>query len=191
MVAKDTYLVSTQWVSRDEKHRKQDPDTKEWLPREAYMTKRLQGLDSLHHCIVRFLGNRVVASHKMYRIYMELCPFGDLKELIKSHYDISQCVDRNGNRISGYAMQEAKNAYFWLTRRRAIPENVLWSLFESLAAAACIMESGHLPDLPPPKVWPKEIMHLDMKPANIFLSDPREDTWPNYPTFKLGGFRQC
>lgn len=65
---------------------------------------------------------------------------------------------------------------------------MLWSLFERLIDAVCILHNGHVEgDEPPKDGWEREIVHLDIKPVNIFLADPATDVWPRYPIFK----REC
>lgn len=71
-----------------------------------------------------------------------------------------------------------------------IPEPLIWHLFESLVNVGILMEQG---DLTQPQPEWNEIVHMDIKPANVFVglhpeSAPTQDNWPAYPTFKLGDY---
>nr|POE66085.1 hypothetical protein CFP56_54346 [Quercus suber] len=70
-----------------------------------------------------------------------------------------------------------------------VPEPALWAIFETLARAAHHMKYGgprhpH-PATPRPANW-TTIIHIDIKPANIFLckADPDDPRWPGLPKFK-------
>lgn len=49
------------------------------------------------------------------------------------------------------------------------------------------MRYGCRPGEDAPSDW-CEILHNDIKPANIFLAVPRKYIWPSYPAFKIGDF---
>ncbi|EME83620.1 uncharacterized protein MYCFIDRAFT_196840 [Pseudocercospora fijiensis CIRAD86] len=130
-------------------------------PMEAGIMRRLNDLQH-SESIVQNLAYASYDAKKMFRLYLEFCEHGDLNELIKA-----------------YAKAE-----------HPIPVRVLWSIFESLAAALCLMETGHLPTLTlPPNPW-TPILHLDIKPHNIFLKQrkPPTTSWPNTPQTVLGDF---
>ena len=65
---------------------------------------------------------------------------------------------------------------------------MLWSIFEALASALCVMQAGHLPDQPPPTTAYQGIIHNDLKPENIFLAKPLADFWAGIPVAKVGDF---
>ncbi|CAK3948087.1 Serine threonine dual specificity kinase, catalytic domain [Lecanosticta acicola] len=68
-----------------------------------------------------------------------------------------------------------------------VPEAFIWYCALSLAKAAQIMEHGSEDD--GPNNW-REVIHRDIKPDNIFLSDPAAEgtEWRLYPGVKLGDF---
>jgi serine/threonine protein kinase len=77
-----------------------------------------------------------------------------------------------------------------------IEEPALWHIFESLIKAGLVMEQGFT-DQPNPQTaqkWP-QIVHLDIKPENVFIADYPQvnpnnssENFAMYPTFKLGDF---
>jgi len=69
---------------------------------------------------------------------------------------------------------------------RVLPAHAIWAFFEGLAAAACYMKRGALPYDPSPPDW-EELIHLDIKPNNVFLAEPHETIWPGIPQVKVRG----
>ena len=70
-----------------------------------------------------------------------------------------------------------------------IPEPAIWHIFSSLIKAGLVMERTDAGSF-------KDIVHLDIKPENVFLGDyPRYDpqlvsnNFDMYPIFKLGELR--
>ena len=61
------------------------------------------------------------------------------------------------------------------------------ALFESLAKAEYLMTLGTFPGVSPQKGW-ETMIHRDIKPDNIFMSEPYEDRWPGIPSMKMGDF---
>jgi len=70
-----------------------------------------------------------------------------------------------------------------------IPEPVIWCAFETLIKAGLVMEQGDA-DQPPP-VWNNgPVLHLDLKPDNLYLGPfpAQNDDWAVYPSFKVADF---
>jgi serine/threonine protein kinase len=62
-----------------------------------------------------------------------------------------------------------------------IPEPTIWYMFDSLAMPGQLFKAQEL----------EEVVHLDIKPGNVFFGDyPRQDSisFAMYPTCKLGDF---
>lgn len=67
-----------------------------------------------------------------------------------------------------------------------IPEALIWRIFESLVHAGLMMEQGHLTARQ--AGW-QEIIHMDIKPANVFVGlHPQGNNWACYPEIKLGDY---
>ncbi|KAF7191180.1 Serine/threonine-protein kinase KIN3 [Pseudocercospora fuligena] len=130
-------------------------------PLEAGIMRRLNDLEH-SESVVRNLAYASYDAKKMFRLYMEYCEHGDLNELVKAYVNAG----------------------------RHIPVSVLWSMFEALATALCLMENGRLPTLSSiqPESW-TPIVHLDIKPHNIFLKQRKAtEFWPETPQTVLGDF---
>jgi serine/threonine protein kinase len=74
-----------------------------------------------------------------------------------------------------------------------VPEPVIWHAFESLIHAGLVMRQGRVSG--PVKRWVGgPVVHLDLKPENVFIGDYPNQTAQNpqnfamYPTFKLSDF---
>ncbi|RMY16869.1 hypothetical protein D0867_06373 [Hortaea werneckii] len=71
-----------------------------------------------------------------------------------------------------------------------IPARFIWSAFEAMARAACLMKNGSVINGSPAK-W-ERLVHRDIKPANIFIMHaprpPVDSWWPSLPLVKLGVF---
>ncbi|CAK4032520.1 G2-specific kinase fin1 [Lecanosticta acicola] len=68
-----------------------------------------------------------------------------------------------------------------------IPEPFLWMLFLHLTESCLVMWRGGIERNHPD--WDKQIVHMDIKPANIFLASADEKkSFPHYPTPKLADF---
>lgn len=95
------------------------------------------------------------------RMYVEYAPYGDLDHVMEWY---------NG--------QEGEE-------ERLIPYPFLIYVFKALVQACLVLKQGSttlgLKD------W-EEIVHRDMKPANVFLDEPLTDYFPSYPTPKLADF---
>ncbi|KXS99124.1 hypothetical protein AC578_3534, partial [Pseudocercospora eumusae] len=94
-----------------------------------------------------------------YRIYMEFCSGGDLWTQFRD---------------------------FWPSSQTFMPEPYLWAIFDSLVTAGLLMEGDHLRDAAR-TLW-DQIVHGDMKPDNVFLSENNSATFRGFPLAKLGDF---
>nr|XP_023919395.1 G2-specific protein kinase fin1-like [Quercus suber] len=70
-----------------------------------------------------------------------------------------------------------------------IAEIAIWAVFETLAHAIYLMKYG-LPPSKPGKshFWTNEIVHFDIKPANVFLKNPHPSEWPSIAGFRVGDY---
>lgn len=147
--------------------------------REKAMHSQLSSVGSASG-IVKYLGsNNKDARNFKLRLYMEYCPHGDLKDLLCKHAKFDQAnsenmLDDNDNPIPHVR----------------IPLRALWSFFNDLAMAACIMELGLNPTSDTDEGlsnW-MDIIHRDLKPNNIFLAAPLASTGRGIPVCKVGDF---
>lgn len=99
--------------------------------------------------------------YRYYRLSMEYCPHGDLWDFCQNYEDY-------------------------------LPEPFLWRVFHALAQVTIAMKIGlYHPTaaLAHPGMGPwDEIVHLDLKPGNIFLAAPSDHFFPAYPTPLVGDF---
>lgn len=122
-------------------------------------------------------------TQRMIRLYMEYCSFGTLVGLLETYSTDVTMSDYNAR---GYGFQEAHSATAANQLNSVLPEYVVWALFESLVIAAYAMEKGHLPgSQDPDSEW--VVVHQDLRPPNVFLTDNVSETWPSCPTFKVSG----
>lgn len=163
-------------------------DVDEWygpvpnrVPIEAAMHRALPN----HKHIVEFLGFGVFAGIKFIRIYTAFAELDDLHSLWNNHLRLQYYgFDQRNNRIDAH-----------------IPTVAIAYLFEGMAAGACLMSHGLLPDDggnwpndggkgdAPEPTWGRNIIHQDIKLSNYFLAIPTDSTvWPNLPVVKLGDF---
>lgn len=92
------------------------------------------------------------------QIYLEYCPFGDGIDLMAWYVRLNL----NRRNVPGAGPQH-------------IPEPVIWHIFDSLANAGLVIEQGAVEN--PPQRW-AEIIHMDMKPDNIMVSEESEHMGP-------------
>jgi serine/threonine protein kinase len=74
-----------------------------------------------------------------------------------------------------------------------IPEPAIWHIFETLIKAGLVMEQGAEGPPPPPWWVGGPVVHLDLKPGNVFIGnepEPTEDSdnFAMYPRFKVADF---
>ncbi|SMY18938.1 unnamed protein product [Zymoseptoria tritici ST99CH_1A5] len=166
MATKDSQFTAAQWNK-----------SKYWLPdehgrpgrvaKEAFIQSLFSDLPRHESKIVELWDARVYRTQRMIRLYMEYCSFGTLVGLLETYSTDVTMSDYNA--------------------RGVLPEYVVWALFESLVIAAYAMEKGHLPgSQDPDSEW--VVVHQDLRPPNVFLTDNVSETWPSCPTFKVGDF---
>jgi serine/threonine protein kinase len=107
------------------------------------------------------------------KIFLEYCPYGDGADMMHHHLMLNS---RN----------RQQNSY--------VPEPAIWCMFDSLMKAGLAMEQEL--EAEPQQLFETrelgEVIHLDIKPGNVFFGDYPEDDSINfamYPTCKLGDFR--
>ncbi|KZF22049.1 kinase-like protein [Xylona heveae TC161] len=114
---------------------------------------------------VSLMAYRRFKKAKKHRMYLEYCPFGTLKRLIRNY------------RLWGHYL----------------PEPFLWKIFAGLANAVSCMEGGQIDDEGNLiRMWSDEYIHRDIKPENVLMDDPDlqidgGNPYP-YPIPKLGDF---
>lgn len=112
------------------------------------------------------------------QIFLEYCPHGDLADIHQRHAD---------------EIYNAEN------RDSHIPEPAIWHIFESLIKAGLVLQQGNtthpLPELVGRGIKEQGIVHLDIKPANVFIGDypphrfnAATQNFAMYSTFRLGDF---
>lgn len=130
--------------------------------------------------IVKYLGSndKDTRNFKL-RLYMEYCPHGDLKDLLCKHAKFDQANSADMLDDNDEPVPQVR-----------IPLRALWSFFNDLAMAACIMERGLNPTSDPEDEVPRwiDIVHRDLKPSNIFLAAPLASTGRGIPVCKVGDF---
>ncbi|GAB7364621.1 hypothetical protein MBLNU230_g5425t1 [Neophaeotheca triangularis] len=111
-----------------------------------------------------------------FKIYLSFCPYGNLDDLIRNHEQLGRAADPAGlKKPSGEQMAAM------------IPENFIWSAFQGLVTAACVLRHGRKPGWG--DGWDRHLAHLDIKPENVCLSVPRSDSkYPNCPNVELADF---
>lgn len=134
-----------------------------------------------HRHVIKYLGHSVNKRLRMVRIYTAFAALGDLQDLYVNHKRLDNVVDHEGNRLHA----------------PLIPTTAILYIFEAMAAGACLMAYGAVPndrgqwpdggDTPAP--WGHDIVHRDIKPLNYFLSTPSDSAvWPGLPIAALGDF---
>ncbi|RMY48920.1 hypothetical protein D0865_07798 [Hortaea werneckii] len=119
--------------------------------------------------------DRLITERAMFRLYMEFGSGGTLNDLIERHADLNETNMRaaDGRRLEYH-----------------IPARFIWSAFEAMARAACLMKNDSVINARPTK-W-ERLVRRDIKPANIFIMHaprpPMDSWWPSLPLVKLGDF---
>lgn len=129
-----------------------------WQPTEYAIQHRLRRSPDNHH----FAGVRqceVYEGRKMYRLYTDYCQHGNGYQMIRTHS----------------ANQEQ------------IPEPMLWNIFEGLTETAIVMQQGALRQATGEQDW-LEVIHRDLRPENVFFSEPNENRYPDYVRPVLGDY---
>lgn len=116
-------------------------------------------------------------SNRMYRIFMEFCPYMTL-------WDVA-----GFNKVRQDEFPEEFERVDDNLDNIKLPEPFLWHCFESLVQAATSLECKNTNDVS--LEGKKTIVHRDIKPGNIFLGERSVETFAPYPTPKLGDFGLC
>ncbi|KAK4543946.1 hypothetical protein LTR36_004720 [Oleoguttula mirabilis] len=164
-IIKEAYPKPAQWTNRREWY-----DMKGRLPKEVHIHRTLSRAPRAW-AVAGFLGWSLSEERRMYRVYMPYYPHGDFGNLIWEHAKLEGARDENGEDVCPL-----------------IPASAIWCFFEALAAAACLMRDGALPGQQPPGDWEGEVVHMDIKPINVFLDTAHQDRWRTIPMAKLGDF---
>jgi len=140
--------------------------------------------------IIEYLGFHVNKQLRMVRHYTTFADSGDLMSLACNHVTPGRAVDEHGKFLPR-AVDANGNAIPPLP----IPVVAVVYIFQAMAAGACLMAHGEVPDdegrLPDNQspAWNHDIIHRDIKPANYFLSSSESSAiWPRLPIAALGDF---
>lgn len=130
--------------------------------------------------IIEYLGFHVNKRLRMVRHYTAFAELGDLSSLYENHEPCVSAVDEHGVALPGLS---------------SIPVVAIICMFQAMAAGACLMAHGAVPDdegrwpRDQAPVWMHSIIHRDIKPLNYFLSSSGTFvTWPSLPIVALGDF---
>ncbi|KAL8842587.1 MAG: hypothetical protein Q9176_002544 [Flavoplaca citrina] len=138
---------------------------KEWDDRYPLEVELMRALKNKNN-IVQIRGYRRYRQKEVHRIYMEYCSSGDLYGLISQYR----------------------------ARRQYMPEALICHLFLHLARACQSLTEPISPKTDPVKYngpSKNEIIHMDIKPRNVFLGDldnGQDKTGISYPEVKLGDY---
>ncbi|SMR54897.1 unnamed protein product [Zymoseptoria tritici ST99CH_3D1] len=137
--------------------------TADGTPTEVEAMLRLQKIPEASHSIVKLRNWAIDRTQtiRRYRLYMEMCPFGNL-------YDFAQ-----------------KYLSTQTTVRTFVAEPFAWSVFYNLVKAGILMERGN----PEQAVEGWElIVHRDLKSPNVFFSTNTSGEFMGYQSAKIGDF---
>ncbi|PIA92612.1 hypothetical protein CB0940_05262 [Cercospora beticola] len=132
------------------------------MPVEVAAMYRLRALKDSVKSVIQIRNWRPVGDGKTSIIYMNLCQHGDLEKV--------------------------RNQYVNLSGRQMPPEAFVWSVLESLADSGLLMERGEVADVPPGLHNWTQIVHGDMKAANVLLDDNRTGIFTGFPRAILADF---
>lgn len=149
-------------------------------PAEAVLHRRVHDRSPY---IVGYKGCRVFPEARRIRLYVEYAPYQALADVIHDYnhyerYEIKQLKKRreeerrekqdNGEVIDYEEYEEIPDENEDEGNQRfPIPEPFMWYVFEAMASALLVLHEGGA-EVPVPKWTP--ILHLDLKPDNIFLA---------------------
>lgn len=129
--------------------------------------------------VIQYLGFHVSKRFRMVRHYTAFAELGDLMSLYENHEARVNAVDEHGVALPP----------------PSIPVVAIIYMFQAMAAGACLMAHGAVPD--DEGRWPGDqspdwnynIIHRDIKPLNYFLSSSESSViWPKLPIVALGDF---
>ncbi|KAI6809394.1 hypothetical protein KC332_g13515 [Hortaea werneckii] len=193
-VIKDTVLPVNMWNSK--LHFAKDsryPESEERnLPTEAAAHAALRPLEG-SDTIIKMRNWRMASEQRMYRLYLEFAPHGDLYQFMSWYNDkmpvLREMSGESENEIAALEYRDSLKAFHEQRETNELewlPEPFIWACFESLAKAGLLMEQGSLDENPLTK-WDL-IVHFDLKPSNVFLGVPSANSFVCCPQAKLGDF---
>ncbi|RMY55064.1 hypothetical protein D0865_04379 [Hortaea werneckii] len=193
-VIKDTVLSVNSWNSKlcfakDPRYPESDERT---LPTEVAAHAALRPLEG-SDTIIRMRNWRLASERRMYRLYLEFAPHGDLYQFMTwynsempSMREVSTESEKEIAAVEHFNSLKAFHDSREAKELKWLPEPFIWACFESLAKAGLLMEQGSLDENPLTR-WDL-IVHFDLKPSNVFLGVPSTTNFTCYPQAKLGDF---
>jgi serine/threonine protein kinase len=136
------------------------------VAKEAVIMKQVNDAEQGHgwetqNNIIRLRSFKFFPFSRRWRFYIEFAENGDLHKLLYSY--------------------KAWNTY--------LPEEFLWHVFHSLAKVVVVMNQGPFFDPETEQGVDGPVVHLDIKPDNVYLGKPDEKAlFTHYPTMKMGDF---
>jgi hypothetical protein len=124
------------------------------IPSEALVMKQLNQFQCPN--ILRLENFKTYPKEKVWRFYLEVCPYSDLEELWKGYRKYQW----------GPLLSFSQTGQCSLLSRHYPPEEFLWHTFHGLAQAALVMGQGPFRDLKTMKPTKRRLLHLDIKPTN-------------------------
>lgn len=129
--------------------------------------------------VIEYLGFHVSKQLRIVRHYTVFAELGDLMSLYENHKARVNAVDEHGVALPP----------------PSIPVVAIIYMFQAMAAGACLMAHGAVPDDEgnwpggQSPAWNYNIIHRDIKPLNYFLSSSESSVrWPKLPIVALGDF---
>ena len=121
-----------------------------------------------------------------FRIAYEVADHGDLYHLVKWYLEHKY--------VASFLCRTLLRVQLW--RRELIraslvfPEAFIWHMFYGIVNALCYCALGQNGSPERADGW-EEIVHADLKPENVLLTDPVEEVTGLYPTAKVADFGTC
>ncbi|RMY03057.1 hypothetical protein D0868_07657 [Hortaea werneckii] len=174
----NTVLPVNQWNSKlcfakDPRYPESEERT---LPTEVAAHAALRPLEG-SNTIIRMRNWRLASERRMYRLYLEFAPHGDLYQFMTWYNDekpsMREVSTESEKEIAAVEHFNSLKAFHNLREAKELkwlPEPFVWACFESLAKAGLLMEQGSLDENPLTR-WDL-IVHFDLKPSNVFLGVP-------------------
>ncbi|KAI7026473.1 hypothetical protein KC355_g641 [Hortaea werneckii] len=193
-VIKDTVLSVNSWNSKlcfakDPRYPESEERT---MPTEVAAHAALRPLEG-SDTIIRMRNWRLASERRMYRLYLEFAPRGDLYQFMTwynsempSMREVSAESEKEIAAVEHFDSLKAFHDLREAKELKWLPEPFIWACFESLAKAGLLMEQGSLDENPLTR-WDL-IVHFDLKPSNVFLGVPSTKNFTCYPQAKLGDF---
>ncbi|KAK3674148.1 hypothetical protein LTR78_005995 [Recurvomyces mirabilis] len=158
-----------------------DPQGRDTLPNEIlamYGLRGRQGADT----IVHIRNARLLLEQQRMLLYLEYCPYVYVYRWADWYIESTAKM----NTLKALQPFHASREHI---EHRWLPEAFLWSIFESLAISALLLEHDEL-GANPMQAW-NPIYHLDYKASKILLGVPSKERYKGYPLAKLTDFGLC